>query len=179
MAAFTYTGGFRIKTPSDITSKMMVLIIDQLHVTFGPGYSFAPEAISEGGILFADWPGRQEGEYKTLRIQLFESGSAWPYISDTTLTEWRAGLETIIFRKGCNKYLQGGTFLKAFHGAPCWTIAELRSFRDAFAHAGITCLEKLPTEKSLCAVGGLGNKAKRFRDVQEASANSPKKQKIE
>jgi hypothetical protein len=165
MAAFTCTEGFRIKTPSDITSKMMVSIIDQLHVTFGPGYSFAPEAISEGGILFTDWPGRQEGEYKTLRIQLFKSAIAWPYISDTTLTEWRAGLETIIFLKGFNKYLEGRTFLKAFHGAPCWTLAELRSFRDAFLRAGISCLKKLPSEKSLNSTGRLGNQLKRVRGM--------------
>ncbi len=163
--AFTLKSGFRIKTAADITSTMMVSVIDHLHVAFGPGYSFVPEDITEGGIMFADWPGRKDGEYKTLRIQLYQSDVSWPWISSTTLDEWRTGPDVTLYAKGPDKFLAGGTFLKAFHGAPCWTIAELRRFRDAFMHAGISCPKKLPTSNSLKGHGTLGQSRKRARDV--------------
>jgi hypothetical protein len=110
---------------------------------------------------------------RRLRIQLFQSDRSWPYISDNTLHEWRTGMEVIIYGKGCNKSLDGGTFLKAFYGAPCWTLGELRRFRDAFSAGGISCLKKLPSEKSLSATGQLGKQFKRKRAVQEVNSDEP------
>lgn len=177
MDAFTYTYGFNIKTDSVITTKMFVSIIDHLQGDFGAGYRFTPEAITEGGILFVDWPGRREGEYKTLRICLHGSGD-WPWVSDLTLDEWRTGPEVVLWRidRDLNRFLEGGTFLKAFYGAPCWTPVELRRFRDAFLAAGVKCLKKIPSAKKLRAVGELGRPL--MREVPAEDEPPSKKNKL-
>lgn len=75
--------------------------------------------------------------YKALRFELNNDGD-WPQIQATSLQQWRDGPEETIWPVGRTGKRNGGTFLKAFHGAPCWTVEEVENFRDAFQSYGVT-----------------------------------------
>lgn len=70
---YTYASGPEISSATPVTTKTMVRLIDALKHHFGPGYEFAPEPISEGGIQMTHWPDQTDepkGTFKTFRFHM-------------------------------------------------------------------------------------------------------------
>jgi hypothetical protein len=92
IAEYTAAYGFHIKKKGDITTHDIVAIIEEMRIQFGDGYDFAPEANSQGGIIFLSWPETEQRGYKAVRF-----GSRrgicyeWPWVhNENTATEdWR------------------------------------------------------------------------------------------
>ena len=101
----------------------------------GEGYVLEPEGISEGGVVFASWPGKKDrGAYKSVR---FHGLRNWPFLQDTSD-------DTPIELDGSRTHLD--FFLKAFYGAPPFTVHELAAvasaIADCFADASV---KKMPS----------------------------------
>jgi hypothetical protein len=137
------------------------MVIENLEAEFGPGYSFVPEPISEGGIEMTSWPGipaEHRGMLKTVRFGGNNShGPGWPWISDTTLQSWRNDqAATNVWQRA------KGTFvLKAFHGAPVWTPEEVRKLVSAFEGTGFKCTKTKISAKKLRSIDNDNDLGKR------------------
>jgi hypothetical protein len=101
----------------------------------GPGHVIIPEAIREGGLLWLEWPGKQAGQYKTARFAVGGpmGNWQWPRIQHPDradrVQDWLAAPPVAISPEyGVES---GAFFLKAFYGAPVWTLAELQHLEDA------------------------------------------------
>jgi len=109
-------------------------------------YSFSPECITEGGIVFNNFNGDING-YKTMRIYFtYKFGGKkklYGYINNNIKDEW-INDESILIDK--DKYL--GTYLKSFRNAPEWTNDELKIFEKCFNNIGLI-INKLPLKKDL------------------------------
>lgn len=158
-AFYTYTYGPDMSTESPVTTRSIVKIIDSLHAQFGEEYEFVPEPITEGGILFTKWPGKKDGQYKTFRFNFSHTSGKWPWVERNGQVEsWRNSREEVIWspprrdagikRKKEDQKLKGTTYLKAFYGAPVWTMAELKMFQVALESVGIA-IRKFPSVKRL------------------------------
>ncbi len=107
---FNYRG-----LPKTITFAQFENVCANVSDSLGPGYLCVPEEISEGGILFKKYPGRKNKfEYKTCRVYFMD----YPFIKpgmnrDTKMCIANPELNSL------------DTFLKAFHGAPRFTMHEL------------------------------------------------------
>lgn len=142
----TYTHGFDLKSQKDITTNDFARLCYSLNKKFGVGYEFRPEPISEGGIIMKNFPNKKDKMYKTMRIYINRNHSDdYPIIEDDTLEKWEKeeGVKLI----SSNRRI--GTFLKAFHGAPSWTLDELRLFKECFEEIGLIKTGRFPTKKSL------------------------------
>jgi len=173
---YTYTNGFYARAQANVTRHSIVRLIEEMHREFGPGYTFVPEPISEGGVQMVHWPNisataKSEGHYKTFRFQWNGDGEEkWPWIEDpaTVVTRWSAAPDVPIWasvepRRGIcvdrkPQLRRFGIFLKAFHGAPCWTLSEVKSLANAFQRAGFrVVVSSLPKgEKKLHKFGDAG-----------------------
>ena len=117
----------KMDTPSvkDI-EHLLLEAITQLRVHFGEQDDFAIDMCRPGGIEWTKWKSGEghRGSYKTMRIWL----------------ESRRGKHTL------------RTFLKAFAGAPVWTISELRTFAHCLANGGQFELveSSMPSTRKLC-----------------------------
>ena len=106
----------------------------------GAGYAMEPEAICEGGVRFTRWPGKVDGDgaYKAVR---FSGLRGWPLltrdVSDATPL-WLDEVPRLDF------------FLKAFYGAPPFTVAELQAVASNIAacFAG-SSVDRLPPATTL------------------------------
>jgi hypothetical protein len=99
----------------------------------GDGYVLQPEAITEGGICFVEWPGKRRGEFKTVRF-ITLGGSRWPNILNGEVSgtdEYVAGVAEDTF--GPDRDNKIATLLKAFHGAPVFTTTELWAVMSSLA----------------------------------------------
>jgi hypothetical protein len=144
----TYTQGPNLKTFRPVTTDTILGILQSLKELFGDEHDFEPDRVCEGGILWTRYPGNQGEPWKTLRFHFYSNkggGGGWPWIKDDTLEKWRNEGAKDIWpldpkQKGQKKACrEGGTFLKALFGAPCWTTQELAKFKKAFKDNGITC----------------------------------------
>ena len=128
----TYCSGPRFVKPSGAPPTFQTIrrIIDRLHAKFGPGYRFAPEAILEGGIQWMTWPRKPAGitQFKTMRI-CFDN---WPTLREESREPCDPDHSTrpLVFR-GYSDTSRVVTFLKAFDGAPLWTLEEVEKFTCA------------------------------------------------
>lgn len=72
-----------------------------------------------------------KSSYKSIRLCF--PPNKWPWIEpDTTLKSWEND-NTVIY-PGTKQEWE--TFLKAFYGAPCWTLEELNALSSVFRHFG-------------------------------------------
>jgi hypothetical protein len=111
----------------DITRKDFISICKELQCTIEP--------ITGGGFLQMD----NEAGYKTIRINV----QGFPWITPSTMEEWEND-ETILISVGT----KSNTFLKAYDGAPAWSIGELEYYKEVLEKNGIKCT-KMPTARSL------------------------------
>ena len=106
----------------------------------GDGYAMEPDAICEGGVRFTRWPGKVDGDgaYKAVR---FSGLRGWPLltrdVSDATPL-WLDEVPRLDF------------FLKAFYGAPAFTVAELEAVASAIAACfSGSSVDRLPLANTL------------------------------
>jgi hypothetical protein len=151
---FTYCNGIELKAAlkrekfRTITGRQLVAICEDLEAAF-PGVTVRPEPITEGGLLYVNWPGKTEEMYKSIRL----GSTCYPRINpenDQTFNELRSERgDEVVLRWDWNGFGKS-LFLKAFKGAPCFTRDELTVIRDVFERNGVQCLKKLPSASTLC-----------------------------
>ncbi len=156
----TYCRGLQCKFTKNITKKEYIEICEELNVgfaeKFGGSYSFQPESITEGGLVMVQFPSKDGRMYKTMRHRLVYNNRlgmrtciSWPWIGgDETIEAWKLD-ESVLIPSGT----ESDTFLKAFHGAPCWSIAELILVREVFLKHGIKSA-KMPKQGDLLSSSG-------------------------
>lgn len=149
----TYCNGFQLVALKNISKKEFVELCNDLQNEFNNyystnDYSFSPECISEGGIVFNNFNGANG--YKTMRIFFTDKDTIgcnitnlYGYINKNIKDEW-INDECILI--DINTYL--GTYLKSFNNAPQWTNNELKIFQKCFNNIGLV-INKLPTKKYL------------------------------
>jgi len=153
----TYTSGLDLKFKQSLSKSEYMMLCDRLGIVLSDiaginGHEdriiVVPEPITEGGFKLCGGPGGIYGTisgyvdgkvYKTMRhfIGTNKYGVTvfiWPWITPTTQGEWRHS-DAIIIREG----MIASTTLKAFIGAPEWTLAELRACKGVFEEFGIQC----------------------------------------
>jgi hypothetical protein len=132
----TYCFGYHLKLNQDVTFGCIRRVCASLNVAFGPGHEFVPEAITEGGIKWVNWPGKTEGMYKTMRFQT--EVNAYPAMHDPDGTN--VADEYVAYPK-VSKVTKLATVLKAFGDAPMWTMKELRVFAASLeSEAGLKAM---------------------------------------
>jgi hypothetical protein len=147
-ADFTYGSGPAYIASVAITKDKIETLTTELNRRFPKGYSVKRDAISEGGFRINMWPGSDydgKNHSKSIRFSHNSNGGSmhkWPCIKDGD--DW-TGDETVIFEKG----YEIRTFLKAFRGAPCWTMEEIGIFTEAFAMIGIMLKPRQKTALAL------------------------------
>ncbi len=123
----TYCVGFGLRMARDVTFGDLRRVCARLNAKFGQGHEFIPEAITEGGIEWARWPGKTAGMYKTFRLHCHEH--KYPTLQERggeTTAE-----EHVAYPMPRTRKKRMGTMVKAFGGAPVWTLKELRALADA------------------------------------------------
>ena len=104
----------------------------------GTGYAIEPEAICEGGVRFACWPGKADDDsYKSMR---FHGLYGWPLLNGNACDATPLHVEDARL----------DFFLKAYYGAPPFTVSELEAVASAVAgcFAGST-VERMPSAVAL------------------------------
>ena len=149
----TYAVRIPIKSLRDITKSEFVKICNELQENFNEHYktdeySFKPEQISEGGILFENFSSLGYGDYKTMRLYFIDgrcgNESLYGFIPYKVKELWQDDNDVLI-PKG--RQLFG--LLKSFEGAPVWTVKELEIFKKCFNNYGLNMYRRLPSQKSL------------------------------
>ena len=114
----------------------------------GDGYVLQPEAITDGGFKFVDWPGKKGGAYKSVRFD-FQN---WPSLRDGEVFG-SAEYVAEVGRLKLKAYPHGNkiyTLLKAFYGAPVFTTTELEAVMSALAACYEGCtIKKMPSNAKL------------------------------
>ena len=143
----TNTIGLTLKTEKIITKNDIINMCNLLNNKdeYSNLCKFEPEGISEGGILFK-FKDANKKWYKSVRLCVNKgySQGKWYWVSDNYLPEWSESND-IIF----NKNEQFTLYLKSFHGAPLFTIEELKIWEECFNQIGIIRIGKYPIKKSL------------------------------
>lgn len=148
----TYCPGFQLQAVSDVTRQDFVKLCDDLQIKFNDyyktdKYSFSPECITEGGIIFDNF--NSFNNYKTMRVFFTDdtntsrTGKLYGWINEKIKEEWMND-KSILIDKG--SYI--GTTLKSFGNAPQWTNNELKIFLNCFSNSGIV-LANLPKKNLL------------------------------
>jgi hypothetical protein len=109
----------------------------------GEKYIFQPEPIFEGGFKMVQFPGKKDKMIKTILYQERTQECKcinWPWSKSDTVVKRKDDLIPLGF--------YSDTILKAFYGAPIWTVEEIRLFSETLLKYGIKCT-KLPSEKQL------------------------------
>ena len=148
----TYCDGFNFKPITSVTKSDLIHLTVCLGEVFGEGWKFEPEAITEGGIVVEDWPGKTPLMYKSMRFHYGVSARSkwrWPSVPDEHRLEWEHSNEVVWHalskhprKDWCN------TWIKAFHYAPPWTVGELRKVAGVLAEFGIAT-RKMPSKPQL------------------------------
>ncbi len=120
-------GGHQYTFDQSLTVGDVRKLCKELEESFGEGYRFCPElGVAEGGIEMEIWPGRNPGEYKSMRLRCAFDG--WKIFAKFFPSPPKD--DEIVFPSG---YYQ--TFFKAHRGAPTWTDEELEKT--------VLCLKKI------------------------------------
>lgn len=142
-----YTSGFSLHFPPRAerlaSFRRIRLACAEANERLGSDYVLEPEAIVEGGVNFAVWPGKQPGQYKCVRI-FFHVGK-WPWIKNGEADE-----EDMNRKLGPDERNRLDTKLKALYGAPAFSRAEVVAVAEALqACFPGSRLVRVPSEASL------------------------------
>jgi len=133
--------GFVMEALNDISKKEFVELCVNLQNEFNNyyntnEYSFRPECISEGGIVFNNFNNKYM--YKSMRIYFTDKNnpdtrvnSLYGWINENIKDEW-INDESILINNG--DYI--GTYNKC-NNAPKWTNHELQIFKKCFENIGL------------------------------------------
>ncbi len=137
----TYTNGLQFKCNREITKNDLVTLCELLNTR--PEYvdtvEFKPEPIGGGGFIYIFKDPSLRG-YKSVRFH----ADKWHWVRENVMTEWSGNHELVL--KDKRKF---GTFLKAFQGAPVFTMEELKIWEECFAQIGVTRVGRYPAKKYL------------------------------
>lgn len=149
----TYTQGFKIEIKNGLTKREYILLCERISCELNKHYGYkgedkiklTPECITEGGMRITGGPDNMYGDYdnkgkvyKSMRHHL-----GWQWIKKNTHEEWKESKDKL-----CSENTISETFLKAFDGAPVWTMDELNILKNCFESVGIVC-KKMPKKKDL------------------------------
>ena len=161
----TYATGYKLKFTKNVTKSDYIKICNKLTEHLNEEYKnnnkslqliqIYPELVSEGGLFFKgnDY---KDPKYKSFRHHI--DNIKWSMANyQTIMTDWENNNEIFINAKS-----SALTCLKAFGGAPRWTVKELSIFKNVFSEFGITC-GRMPSDKKLDSVK-LNNKRKFIND---------------
>ena len=143
----TYTSGLRLKTKRIITKNDIITMCNLLNSNnvYSNLCEFRPEAITEGGIVFKFNKECDNKWYKSVRLNVNgNTGGEWDCINENVMTEWSGNNDLVL--KLNTKFT---IFLKSFHGAPIFTLDELKIWEECFKQIGIIKVGKYPSKKSL------------------------------
>lgn len=144
----TYTSGLTLKTERIITKNDIITMCNLLNSNneYSNLCEFKPEAITEGGIVFKFMDNFDKKWYKSVRLCVGygESRGQWYRVNENVTTEWTENSD-IVFHKN----IKFTIFLKSFHGAPLFTVDELKIWEECFNQIGIVKVGKYPSKKSL------------------------------
>jgi hypothetical protein len=90
-------------------------------------YDFVPEQITEGGILWKNWPNKKEYHYKSMRVYL----NRYPVFNQGEFGKIPLNIHIQQIGKEVD------TRLKSFYQAPLWTALELEIFADCLETIGL------------------------------------------
>lgn len=161
----TYAEGPEYIITRTLTNKDLLAVCKLLDEAFSREYagtcSFEPEAITEGGIEWVDWPGKQPEHYKTMRLRFRHYPFVDRLYDDQEIKlHWMDGDNEHAYQKAYPGYKRTYTktqrkasarlrsMLKAFDDAPAWKTRELDIFAQCFQQVGIEVKRKV-TAKSL------------------------------
>jgi hypothetical protein len=153
--------GPRFTLLQSVTTHDMLTIVNMLSAAFGPQYTLKLESITEGGIIFTNWPGKSSTVrnsytysptgYKSFRINVLNNGY-WGLVNeekwknDPSKIIWNVPLRLTNPVRGIRRLkrleVKGYFFLKAYDGAPDWTQAEVDVFVRVFEVYGFKCTHK-------------------------------------
>lgn len=147
----TYSSGLTFKTEQSITKNDIITMCNLLNDR--DEYSsqlctFEPEPITEGGIVFkfknnSEW-------YKSVRfiksdvIMFSKDYHQWDWINANVMAEWLENYD-VVFNKG----YKFDTCIYSFHGAPVFTLDELKIWEECFNQIGVKKVGKYPSKKKL------------------------------
>ena len=100
-----------------------------------PGYCFGFGTIMAGGIEWFDWPGRFEGEFKSLHFTNF---TYWP----PTPEDWDISFVVYDYFDCCSN----GTITTELHtdgGAPGWSNSDVAMMKNAFLNVWTDEINKI------------------------------------
>ena len=144
----TYTTGLHLKTEKIITKDDIITMCNLLNNNneYSNLCEFKPEGITEGGIVFKFKYNFDQKWYKSVRlcVDWGASRGKWYWVNENVISEW-SGNNDIIFDKNTKFTI----FLKSFHGAPLFTIDELKIWEECFKQIEIVKVGKYPSKKSL------------------------------
>jgi len=132
--------GFILEAVKNISKKEFVQLCNNLQIEFNnyyntDDYSFRPECISEGGIIFNNFNNRNS--YKSMRMYFTDKNyvakikSLYGWINDNIKDEWMND-ENILINE--NEYIK--TYMKC-NNAPKWYKDELKIFKKCFENIGL------------------------------------------
>ncbi len=130
----TYTDGPTYKVKYDITRRDFYNMCQKLSERLD--LKVYPEGISEGGIHIMAPIG-----YKSVRLHRIKD---YPYITSEESDDWATD-NTVLINTGSKL----DTTLKAFYGAPVFTIKELKIIDEEFEKIGLLSNHKMPRIKDL------------------------------
>lgn len=151
----THCCGFNLISSKNITKQDFVYLCDNLEKDFNEIYntqefSFSPELITEGGIIFNNY--ENNDGYKSMRLYFCDknyigvrTNNLYNFINKEIKNEW-VNNNNILIKK--NEYL--GTFLKSRNKAPKWNNKDLEIFEKCFNNIGLI-IDRIPTKKQLRA----------------------------
>jgi hypothetical protein len=147
----TYGKGFSLKCNNIITKNDIINFCKLLNEKneYKDKCEFKPEGISEGGIVFK-FNNSENKWYKSVRLCLNEyddgrnRNGEWYWINDNVMDEWSDNND-IILKKNSKFHI----FLKSFHGAPVFTLDELKIWEDCFNKIGISKTGKFPNMRKI------------------------------
>lgn len=143
----TYTKGLSFKTTKEITKNDIFKLCNLLNNRdeYKDICTFTPEGITEGGIKYNFI--NNDKFYKSIRFGIYNNGickGEWYWVNENVMTEWNNN-DDIIFPIN-DKF---STHLKAFHGAPVFTIDELKVIEECFNKIGIKRVGRYMAKKHL------------------------------
>ena len=153
----TYTSGYTLLSKKDITKNDIIELCELLTSEYNNGYTFEPESITEGGIVFKLPEFVRDDKYKSVRLNFkncryggresyfcdFYRGE-WPFVNKNTMIEWKNDNYVLLKEK-----YKIDIFLKSFDGAHPFTIDELKIWEYCFKKIGLEVKGKYPTKKQL------------------------------
>jgi hypothetical protein len=163
---YTYNDIYGVVYENFTTHHLAHLCTD-LENEFGDGYILRPEPITEGGIVFNGYPDQKDqlsGQslqcgYKSFRFTGFPNRT-YPYICNLeNSTEYLLSIPPIVLcspvmtKRNTVRKEKIRFVLKAFRGAPIWTVEDLQKFKKCLNKYGIDLIVNKKTYHSTHSPG--------------------------